>query len=163
LGTVNDFGTLTGSVVGTAVAITLVPAMGDDLTSNCRSIIHSVAATQQTISATFTVCGHTGTINIEAGLPPTMIFINIGDDSFFPTKLSISKGPTVRWTNNGREGHSVNANPGTQKCKPLSGAPFDPPTVNTGGIFERTFNNAGTFTYHCEIHGCQMKGTITVH
>lgn len=162
LGAVNDFGTVTGSVVGSAVALTLVPKKGDAI-GNCRNMVHSVEATEDMISATFSACGHTGNISIQQGAPSNTVFINIGDDFFFPTKVTISKGQTVRWTNNGREDHSVNANPGTQKCKPISGEAFDSPAIDSGGTFERTFNNSGTFAYHCEIHGCPMKGTITVN
>ena len=92
----------------------------------------------------------------------TTVFVNIADDFFFPSKLSISAGQTVRWTNNGGEQHAVNSNPGSENCKPTSGEAFASPTINTGEIFEHTFNSPGTFAYHCEIHGCPMRGTITV-
>jgi plastocyanin len=28
---------------------------------------------------------------------------------------------------------------------------------------EHTFNNPGTYAYHCDIHGCGMAGTVTVN
>jgi hypothetical protein len=31
-----------------------------------------------------------------------------------------------------------------------------------GGTFQFTFSQAGTFTYHCNIHATEMKGTIIV-
>ncbi len=161
-GVVNDFGTVTGSVVGSAVAVTLVPKKGDHI-GTCRNMVHSVGATQEMISATFSACGHTGTIDIQPGPAPTTVFINIGDDYFYPNKLTISAGQTVRWTNGGNEQHTINANPGTEKCKPTSGEVFDSPSVGPGQTFERTFNTPGTFAYHCEIHGCPMKGSITVN
>jgi plastocyanin len=160
-GTVNDFGTVTGSVVGSVVAITLVPAKGDDV--GCRNILHSDEATQQMISATFASCGHTGTVDIQPGPPPTTVFINVGDDFFFPARLTISVGQTVRWTNNGHESHTIDANPSHEKCKPSSPEAFDSQMINQGDTYERTFSNPGTFPYHCEIHGCMMKGTITVN
>ena len=30
------------------------------------------------------------------------------------------------------------------------------------GTFSRIFNAAGTYNYHCSIHGAAMSGTITV-
>jgi plastocyanin len=165
-GAINDVGTITGSVVGSAVAITLVPRKGDSLGS-CKLIFNSTQATAESITGTFhfSGCGgsNTGTIALTPGEAPTTVFINVGSDFFFPTKVTINRGQTVRWTNNSVEAHSVNANPGTEKCKPVSGEAFDSPSMAPSTIFERTFNNSGTFAYHCEIHGCMMKGTIIVN
>ena len=165
-GAINDVGTLTGTVVGSAATITLAPRKGDAL-GNCHLVFTSLESTQLALAGgyQFTGCSgkNTGTIALAPGTPPSTVFINIGDDFFFPTKVTISKGQTVVWTNNGGEGHLVNANPGTEKCKPTSGEAFDSPNVDPGQTFERTFNNSGTFAYHCEIHGCPMKGTIIVN
>jgi plastocyanin len=165
-GAINDVGTLKGSVVGNAVAVTLHPRKGDALGS-CSLVFNSVEATQDNITGTYRFGGcpanHTGPITVQPGPPPTTVFVNIGDDFFFPTKVTVNRGQTVRWTNNGGEDHSVNANPGTGKCKPISSDTFDSPSIDVGQTFERTFNNPGTFAYHCEIHGCPMKGTITVN
>jgi plastocyanin len=165
-GAINDVGTITGSVVGSAVAITLVPRKGDAL-GNCKLIFNSTQATADSIMGTFhfSVCsgGNTGTIALTPGAAPTTVFINVASDFFFPTKVTINRGQTVRWTNNSVEVHSVNANPGTEKCKPVSGESFDSPPLPPATIFERAFNNSGTFAYHCEIHGCMMKGTIIVN
>jgi plastocyanin len=50
---------------------------------------------------------NTGTITLAPGTPPSTVFINTSDDFFFPKKVTISQGQTVRWTNNGAEQHSV--------------------------------------------------------
>jgi plastocyanin len=34
--------------------------------------------------------------------------------------------------------------------------------IASGGNFPHTFNTAGTFDYHCTIHGLAMSGTVTV-
>ena len=161
MGAVNDFGTIKGSVVGNDINVALVPKNGDAI-GKCKNLIRSTEATTQSISATFGGCGHTGTIEIQPGQPPNTVFINVGDDFFYPSKVTINAGQTVRWTNNGSVPHLINANPGTEKCKPSSSEGFDSPTVSPGDTFERTFNNPGTFAYHCEFHGCPMKGTIIV-
>lgn len=161
-GGVNDFGTVKGSVVGSTVTVALVPKKGDAIGS-CKNMIKSTEATLEKISATFGGCGHSGTIILQPGEPPTTVLINVGDDFFFPNKVTISAGQTVRWTNNGDLPHLINANPGTEKCRPVSNEAFNSPTLSPGDVLERTFNTPGTFAYHCEFHGCAMKGTITVN
>ena len=34
--------------------------------------------------------------------------------------------------------------------------------IGGGGVFPHTFNTAGTFNYHCTIHGLGMAGAVTV-
>jgi plastocyanin len=36
------------------------------------------------------------------------------------------------------------------------------PTLNNGGTYVHTFANAGTFPYHCTVHGLTMGGSVTV-
>jgi len=74
--------------------------------------------------------------------------------SFDPGVLTVAKGSTVQFSNNSGIGHTVN---------------FDaprPPNVadiglNTSGSFARTFNDAGTFNFHCTQHA-GMTGQIKV-
>jgi plastocyanin len=164
-GAFTDVGTLAGSVTATAVALTLSPTQGDAL-GNCKIILASVEATQEQINGTyrFGVCAgnNTGTITLTPGTQVTEVFIGIGDDFFFPNKLTINRGQTVHWTNKGGEPHTVTSNPGTERCKPISAESFPSPILNQHDTFDRTFNNPGTFAYHCEVHGCMMKGSITV-
>ena len=120
-GALNDLGQLKGSVIGNVVSVTLLPRTGDAL-SPCNLVFTSSPATQQEITGTFQLidgCNNTGTITLQPGPTPTqVVFINIGDDFFFPTQVTIKAGQTVRWTNNQFEQHSVNANPGSAGCKP---------------------------------------------
>ena len=74
--------------------------------------------------------------------------------SFTPATLTVAKGTTVEFVNNSSIQHTVNFD-GTR-----------PPGVadvplNSSGTFPRTFNDAGTFDYHCTQHG-GMTGTIKV-
>jgi plastocyanin len=55
-----------------------------------------------------------------------------------------------------------NSNPGPENCKPTSGEAFESVAINTAEVFEHTLNALGTFAYHCELHGCPMKGTMVV-
>ncbi len=165
-GAFTDIGTLTGSVTATAVALTLAPTKGDAL-GNCKIILNSVEATKDQINGTYRYLGvcsgsNTGTIMLTPGTQVTKVFISIGDDFFFPIKLTINRGQTIHWTNKGGEPHTVTSNPGTERCKPTSAESFPSPQLNQHDNFERTFNNPGTFAYHCEVHGCMMKGSIVV-
>jgi plastocyanin len=95
-----------------------------------------------------------------------MAMVTIEDNKFTPANITIAHGNKVMWTNNGANmAHTVTSNghPGAQsKCTPISTEDFDSGTIAHGATFEHTFPNAGTYAYHCEIHGCQMPGTITV-
>jgi plastocyanin len=36
------------------------------------------------------------------------------------------------------------------------------PTLGNGGVYMHTFATAGTYPYHCSVHGLAMSGSITV-
>jgi plastocyanin len=79
----------------------------------------------------------------------TVTMINI---SYSPSTLTVSKGTTVTWQNNDGVTHTSTSDDGLW---------------DTGNIAPRTskgvtFSNAGTFKYHCTIHGPNMSGTIVV-
>jgi plastocyanin len=48
-------------------------------------------------------------------------------------------------------------NPGGGAAKELDSA-----TLTNGGVYMHTFANAGTYNYHCRVHGLAMAGTVTV-
>src|SRR5829696_6961642 len=77
--------------------------------------------------------------------------ITIVDFAFQPASLEVPAGTTVTWTNGGAAPHTVTAD----------GGAFDSGRLAPGATFSQTFDTAGTFTYHCEIHP-QMTGTIVV-
>jgi plastocyanin len=83
------------------------------------------------------------------------------DLTFAPASLDVSKGTTVtfKWTACADGGYG-----GYATCASHSVA-FDDgvssPT-QSDGTFSRTFNAAGTFKYHCAIHGSGMSGQINV-
>jgi plastocyanin len=71
---------------------------------------------------------------------------------FSPDTLTVSVGHAVTWTNGGSVGHTVTFDSGPAFSEPL----------NAGATVMRTFTTAGTFAYHCSIHGPSMHGTIIV-
>jgi plastocyanin len=74
--------------------------------------------------------------------------------SFDPPTRTITAGDTVVWVNLDGVGHTVT---GDFEKEPICGPGF----LYQGGVCMRSFNTAGTFTYHCEPHE-SMVGTIVV-
>jgi plastocyanin len=78
--------------------------------------------------------------------------VTVGNNFFSPADLSVAAGTTVTWTwAPGAVEHNVTFDDGEHS-----------PTQSSGS-FPRTFSAAGTFRYHCTIHGVSfMHGTVTV-
>jgi plastocyanin len=75
----------------------------------------------------------------------------VGNNFFNPSSVSITAGEGVVWTwSAGAAQHNVTFDDG-----PAS-------ETQSSGTFSRTFASAGTFPYHCTIHGTAMSGTVTV-
>ena len=77
--------------------------------------------------------------------------VTIEDYSFQPSTLTVPKGTTVTWHNQGSVDHTV-----TSDTKGL----FDS-RVGPGKEFSFSFSTPGTYNYHCSIH-TSMHGTIVV-
>ena len=85
---------------------------------------------------------------------PTTVDIGIAGMAFSPASKTVAKGTIVKWTNNDATPHTATSNDGT--------------TFNSGSIsgacsYSYTTNTAGTFNYHCTIHGLAMAGTLIVN
>lgn len=79
------------------------------------------------------------------------VAIEIRDFEFSPATLEVPVGTTVTWTNVGEAPHTATADDGS----------FDSGELGNGGSFSFTFEEAGEFAYHCDIHG-RMTATIVV-
>ncbi|HEX5395430.1 MAG TPA: cupredoxin family copper-binding protein [Candidatus Saccharimonadales bacterium] len=79
--------------------------------------------------------------------------VTISNFSFSPSDISVKKGTTVTWTNSDSVQHTVTVDSGNDgpKSQPLS----------NGQSYSFTFNDEGTFNYHCSFHP-EMHGTVTV-
>ena len=77
--------------------------------------------------------------------------ILISDFSFQPDSITVAAGSTVVWTNEDSAPHTVTADDGS----------FESPRMNSGGKFEHTFPQPGSYEYYCAIHPA-MKGEISV-
>ena len=54
-------------------------------------------------------------------------------------------------------------NPGTGGGGGGGGLELNSGNIPGGGVFQHTFASAGTFGYHCTIHGLAMAGTVNVN
>jgi plastocyanin len=83
--------------------------------------------------------------------------IKIFDSSFTPPNIKVKKGTQVTWTNQDTIGHSVVADDPAN----AGGLPTSHPTFGRGQTFVATFDQAGTFKYHCSAHSF-MHGSVQV-
>jgi plastocyanin len=77
--------------------------------------------------------------------------VTISGFAFSPQTLTVSKGTTVTWTNNDSTTHTVTSDTGV----------WDSGNLAPGKTFSNTFNQTGTFPYHCKIH-TSMTAKIVV-
>lgn len=71
---------------------------------------------------------------------------------FTPSQITVKKGEAVKWTNNDDTAHTVTIDHGTGPNSDL---------IQPGRTYTYTFNQTGSFQYHCSIHP-SMRGTIVV-
>lgn len=88
------------------------------------------------------------TNNNQTTIPGTISIQNL---AFSPATITINKGDTVTWKNNDSTIHNVVADDNS----------FNLEEMVAGGSASYTFNNEGTFSYHCSIHP-YMTGVIIV-
>lgn len=141
-------------MVGTLL---LLAACGSSTTSGAGAVDPSHTAQTPTAAASSPTL--TPTVVPAASTPAsgsTQILTIINDSNgsfgFSPAKFTIKVGTTVIWRNVSSAPHTVTSD---------DGQTFDSGTVAVGGTFRFTFKNAGTYSYHCNIHP-YMRATIVV-
>lgn len=77
--------------------------------------------------------------------------VSVVDNAFSPSATRVAAGTTVTWTWNGINQHNVTFDDGATSA------------TQSSGTYARAFTLAGTYPYHCTIHGIAMSGTVTVH
>jgi plastocyanin len=103
--------------------------------------------------------------NPPSGTPPAgnPNSVTIANQAFSPTTLNVATGGTVTWnwvcddTGYGGYGgdcvsHNVTFDDGSAIAS----------ETQSSGTFSRTFNAAGTFKYHCSIHGAAVMSAQIV-
>ena len=79
------------------------------------------------------------------------------NECYIPASVSINVGDTVSWPNDDTAAHTVTA--GSAESGP-SGA-FDSSLLIAGGVYEHTFDSAGSYDYYCMVHPW-MVGDVQV-
>lgn len=78
--------------------------------------------------------------------------VEIEDFNFTPKNITVKKGTTVKWTNKDSAAHTVTSD---------SGNKLDSENLEKGESYEVTFDEVGSFAYHCALHA-SMTGKVTV-
>ena len=92
--------------------------------------------------------------------PSTSSSVTVGNNFFDPASTTVSVGTKVTWTWNACSGDGYGGTTCVQH-----GILFDDGAASgaqSDGSWTRTFSTAGTYKYHCTVHGTAMSGTIVV-
>src|SRR5215213_6033552 len=90
-------------------------------------------------------------ISVPAASAQDEMTVSIQDFFFDPGQLTVAPGTTVTWVNKGPSPHTTTADDGS----------WDSGTLQQGEDFSFTFDQPGTYTYHCSIHP-DMTATVKV-
>lgn len=99
----------------------------------------------------------------KAMSPSAGSFIAISDYAFSPDSVVVPRGTIVEWQNNGPSTHNVSSDSSkwtTATLAPPTGSGGAYGGATSGQTFQLTFDSAGTFRYHCTIHG--FAGVVVV-
>ena len=87
--------------------------------------------------------------------------IAVENNLFTPATLTVAPGTKVTWTWNTCSDNTY----GMGTCVSHN-IVWDADGASSGlqsqGTYDRTFSAAGTYTYHCGVHGAAMAGTVKV-
>jgi plastocyanin len=85
--------------------------------------------------------------------------ISVVNSSYSPTATTVARGTVVQWTWN-----SCDSGYGGETCTAHTVTFDDGPSseLQDKGSYSRAFNSAGTYRYHCQVHGTSMSGSVVV-
>jgi plastocyanin len=79
--------------------------------------------------------------------------VQLKDNKFAPTSITVTKGTTVKWVWKGKAPHNVTVSKGPAKFRS---------TTQVKGSYSKKLTKAGTYTILCTIHAPGMKMTVKV-
>jgi plastocyanin len=95
--------------------------------------------------------------------PPGQHSVSVTNNAFSPGDMTIAKGASVTWNWNSCSGGDPYGD--GQTCV-AHNVVMDDGSATSGsqstGSYVHQFNAAGTFAYHCAIHGAAMSGHVIV-
>ena len=85
--------------------------------------------------------------------------VSVVNNSYTPASTTVPRGSVVQWT-----WKTCDMGYGAETCTAHTVTFDDGATSDQQekGTYSRSFPNAGTFAYHCKVHGTAMSGTIVV-
>ena len=86
---------------------------------------------------------------------PAVVKVSIGDNFYKPKDLTIKRGQSISWRNEGAVAHTVTSDTD-------SAVKFDSGTLDPRGVYALKPTTVGKITYYCTIHGKVQSGTVTV-
>ena len=103
----------------------------------------------------------TSTNNNNPVTPTGPSNVSVENNLFTPSTVTVPVGTKVTWTWNSCSDNTY----GTGTCVSHN-IVWDADGTSSGlqsqGTYDRTFTAAGTYTYHCAVHGAAMAGTVKV-
>lgn len=90
--------------------------------------------------------------------------VTVTSTNYTPGVTTVAKGSTVQWTWNTCTTDGGYYGSGGEQCVEHTVTFDDGATseLQEKGTFSRTFNSAGTYSYHCKVHGAAMSGQVRV-
>jgi plastocyanin len=77
--------------------------------------------------------------------------VTVRDNVFDPDQVSVRVGQHVTWIWEGQSAHSIR----------FAGSPTNAAPSQVEGLYDRVFDQPGTYAYYCTIHGSAAGLTLT--
>lgn len=119
--------------------------------------------------AAMLACGGGGSSSAGITTPPpppppqangSTTALTVSNNRYTPATDSVGVGSTLTWTWDSCTGDGYGGTACTSHSVMFDDGPASP--IQDGGTFKRTFATAGTYTYHCAVHGAAMSGKVIV-
>ena len=120
------------------------------------------------LSAALVACGGGGSSSDGITNPPpnnppptgSTVALTVQNNRYSPANDSVGVGATLTWTWDSCTGDGYGGSMCTSHSVRFDDGPAS--EIQSSGSFQRTFAAAGTYTYHCAVHGTAMSGKVTV-
>ena len=86
---------------------------------------------------------------------PAVVKVSIGDNFYKPKDVTIRRGQSIRWKNDGAVPHTVTSDN-------ASDVKFDSGKLDPRGVYALKPSRPGDLTYYCTIHGKAQSGVVAV-
>ena len=133
----------------------LIPLFAVILLSGCTTQYPTTTTSSITSSQITSVTSSSQTANTvttSQASQASQASVTIQNFAFSPETTTIKVGGSITWTNKDSAPHTITSDNGTQ---------LNSQRLSQSQSYSHTFNQKGTYNYHCSVHP-GMKGTIIV-